>query len=128
MSEFTGSPTQSQRESEVPYDERVAQAIDRVLKLERAAQSAISECETNSQALLEQARQQRRDILQRAHDRIVALHTRAAHAVEQRVAQVRERQARPVAGIFEQRDDPARLRTAIEKLADRLIGIGNEET
>jgi vacuolar-type H+-ATPase subunit F/Vma7 len=72
-------------------------------------------------------RRLRRNILQRAHDRVVALHTRAAHALEQRIAQVREQHARPVAGTIAQCDDPARLRAAIEKLADRLIGMGDEE-
>jgi vacuolar-type H+-ATPase subunit H len=127
MSELNTIPTQPQRDSVVPYDMRVAQAVDRVLEVERAAQAAIAECETKSQALLEQARQQRRNILQRAHDRVVALHTRAAHALEQRIAQVREQHARPVAGTIAQCDDPARLRAAIEKLADRLIGMGDEE-
>jgi len=120
-------PLLSQHGSVDPYDRRVAQAIDRVLEVERAAQAAVAECKTTGQALLEQARQQRRNILQRAHDRIVALHTRAARAFEQRVAQVRDQHGRPGAGAFAQRDDPARLRAAIEKLADRLIGIGDEE-
>lgn len=118
---------QSQRDSEVPDDVRVAQAIDCVLELERAAQSAIAECEKQGQELLEHARQERRNILQRAQDRVVALHTRAAHAFDQRAAQAREQHARPPASVFAQRNDPDRLRAAIEKLADRLIGIGDEE-
>ncbi len=124
-------PTNSAKrngDSNVPHDLRVAQAMDRVLEAERAAQSAIVDCEKQGQALLEQARQQRRDILQRAHDRIVALHTRAAHAFELKVVQVRQQNDRPVPDTFVQYADEARLQAAIEKLADRLLVGGDEET
>ena len=127
MSELNSIPTQAQRNSDVPYDMRVAQAIDRVLEVERAAQSAIAECEKQGQELLEHARQQRRDILERAHNRIVALHMRAARSFEQQVAQIREPQDRPVVGSFAQHADHASLQAAVGKLADRLIGVGDEE-
>jgi vacuolar-type H+-ATPase subunit H len=120
-------PPQTQRDSAVPYDMRVAQAIDRVLDVERAAQFAIAECEKQGQELLEHARQQRRDILARAHNRIVALHVRAARAFEQQVAQIREHHGRPVVGTLAQHADPASLQAAIGRLADRLIG-SDEET
>jgi vacuolar-type H+-ATPase subunit H len=119
--------SQLQRDSEVPYDVRVAQAIDRVLEVERAAQSAIAECEKQGQELLEHARQQRRDILERARNRIVALHMRAARSFEQQVAQIREQHDRPVVGAFAQHAGHASLQAALGKLADHLIGIGDEE-
>ena len=118
--------SQPQRDSEVPYDMRVAQAIDRVLEAERAAQSAIAECEQQGHKLLEHARQQRREILERARNRIVALHIRAARSFEQQVAQIREQYGRAVMDTFAHPDHPS-LHTAIGKLADRLIGIGDEE-
>jgi cell division septum initiation protein DivIVA len=120
--------TKTDGNSDEPYDMRVAQAMDRVLEAERAAQSAIVDCEKQSQALLEQARQQRRNILQRAHDRIVALHTRSARAFELQVVQVRQQNDRPVPDTFVQYADQSRLQAEIEKLADRLIVSGDEET
>ncbi|MGO9933408.1 MAG: hypothetical protein ACLPV8_16580 [Steroidobacteraceae bacterium] len=141
MSELDGTPSQpesppppprqqpqSERDSDVPYDTRIARAIDRVLEVERDARSAIADCEKQGRELMERARQQRRHIADRAHDRIVALHTRAARALKQQVAQVREQHGRPVSGGFGQGADHAHMQAALEKLADRLIGAGSEET
>jgi F0F1-type ATP synthase membrane subunit b/b' len=109
-------------------DKRIAHAIDRVLDAERIAQSAVAECEKEGLAALEQARQQRRALLERAQQRIVALHIRAARALEHRVAQLREQHGRAVAGKTVQDIDRTRLQAAIDKLADGLIVVGDEES
>jgi vacuolar-type H+-ATPase subunit H len=119
--------TQTQHGSEVRDDMRVAHAIDRVLEAERAAQSAIAECEKQCQESLERGRQQRRTILERTHERVVALHTKAARALEQRNTQLREQHGQAVATAVTQHADHARAQAALEKLVDRLTGVGDEE-
>jgi hypothetical protein len=73
-------PARTPVETDVRYDASVAGAMNRVLEAERAAQSAIADFELQMHASLEQARQRRRTILERAHERIMALHARAARA------------------------------------------------
>lgn len=107
-------------------DAGIAHAIDRVLQAERAAQSAIADCEKQGQESLEGARQQRRAILERSQQRIVALHARAARALEQRLAKVSEQQARSSAGAVAQTADATRMRAAIEKLVNRLLSADQE--
>jgi hypothetical protein len=114
--------------SGVPADDaRVARAMDRVLEAERVSRAAIAECEKQVEESLEQARQQRRAILERAQRRIVALHTRAARTVEQRVAQIRKLHEPAAGGGIGQHANRARLQAAIEKLADHLISLRDEE-
>jgi len=120
------SPEQSRQDDGARGDMRVAQAVDCVLQAERVAQSAIAECQKQGQESLERARQQRRGILERSQRRIVALHTWAARALEQRLAQVREAQARSAAGTVAQNADRTRMPAAIEKLADRLLSADEE--
>jgi vacuolar-type H+-ATPase subunit H len=117
------SPEQTRRDYGA---QDAAQAIDRVLQAEQAAQSAIADCEKQGRESLELARQQRRTILERAQQRIVALHTRAARGLEQRLAQIRELQARRVAGTVAQTTDGARMQAATEKLVDRLLSVDEE--
>jgi uncharacterized membrane protein YccC len=110
-----------------PDDACVALAMDRVLEAERLARSAIAECEKQCHESLEQARRERRAVLERAQQRIITLHTRAARALEQRVAQIRKPRG-PAAGAgIGQHPDRVQLQAAIEHLADRLIGPGGEE-
>jgi vacuolar-type H+-ATPase subunit H len=120
-------PTQMQRDIDVQYDARIARAIDRVLEAERVAQAAIAECKRHTQESLEHARQKRRTILEHAHERIVALHTRAARALEERAAQVLEPHGQGVVSVSAPSADRARSQAAIETLADRLTGVGDEE-
>ena len=56
--------------------------MDRVLEAERLARSAIAECEKQCHESLEQARRERRAVLERAQQRIITLHTRAARALD----------------------------------------------
>jgi vacuolar-type H+-ATPase subunit H len=95
-------------------------AMDRVLHAERAALAALEECERQSAADLEHARQQRRAILERTQARIVALHERAAQALERRGADIHERHLRSSTAEVEQLADPGRRRVTIERLAARL--------
>jgi len=102
--------------------------MDRVLEAERVARSAIAECEKQGREFLEHARQHRRTILERAQQRIVALHAGSARAVERRVAQIRNPHGADCGAGGDGRTDRARLQAAIEQLADRLISPGDEES
>lgn len=102
------------------YDARVADGMNRVLEAERNARGAIANCELQNRVLLEQARQQRRNILERAQKRIMALHVRSARALERRTAQILgQRETQGAAQVM----DSARLMAAIDKLLERLTGV-----
>ena len=98
-------------------------AMDRVLQAERDALAAIADCERHSAGELEQARQQRRTILERTQARIVALHTRAVQALERRAAEILEKHLRSATAAVEQLADPGRRRAALERLAARLTTV-----
>jgi vacuolar-type H+-ATPase subunit H len=104
----------------VGSDALVARAMDRALDAERAAQTAIADCERQSAEILERARQQRRTILERAQARIVALHTRIAGTLERQAAVIAERSRQSAATAVEQLSDPLRCTQALERLAARL--------
>ena len=103
-------------------DALVVRAMDRVLESERAAQAALAECEWNCNQLLERSREQRRAILERAHTRIVTLHTRAAKALELRTAEIVEQRRQTAAATTAQQSDLARLSDALQRLATELTG------
>jgi hypothetical protein len=103
-------------------DVLVVRAMDRVLESERAAQAALAECERNCDQMLECSREQRRTILERAHARIVVLHTRAAKALELRTAEILEQRRQTAAVTAAQQSDPARLTDALQRLATELTG------
>jgi len=103
-------------------DALVVHAMDRVLESERAAQAALVECERNCDQMLERSREQRRAILERAHARIVTLHTRAAKALELRTAEIVEQRRQTAAATAAQQSDPARLSDALQRLATELTG------
>jgi hypothetical protein len=101
-------------------DALAAAAMERVLDSEQESQRRIADCEQRCQEELEQARAQRRAILERAQARIVALHTRAAGALEQRSAEIlaRGRQAAQKAAA----PPPAqRVEAALTRLVTQLL-------
>jgi len=98
----------------------ITHAMDRVLQAERDALAAIAECERQSASELERARLKRRAILERIQARIVALHARAAEALERRGAAILEQHRRMATAAVEQLADPERRREALERLAARL--------
>jgi vacuolar-type H+-ATPase subunit H len=101
-------------------DALVAHAMNRALDAERAAQAAIADCERQAAEILEHAREQRRNILERAQARIVALHTRVAGTLERQAAVITERSRQSAATAVEQLSDPVRCAKALEQLAARL--------
>lgn len=103
-------------------DVLVVRAIDRVLESERAAQAALAECELQCDQMLERSREHRRAILERAHARIVALHARAAKALELRAAEIAEQRRQSATATAAQQSDPARLSDALQRLATELTG------
>ncbi len=106
----------------------IAQAMDRALDAERAAQAAIADCERQAAAILEGARQQRRTILERAQARIMALHTRIAGNLERQAAVIAERSRQSAATAVEQLSDPVHQTKALEQLVARLTSDDAEQT
>ncbi len=94
--------------------------MNRVLDAERAARAVIADCEQRMHASLEHAREQRRSILQRAHQRIMALHERAARTLEQQTAQIIEQEGNVPDSVAAPSGEGARLREAIDRLVDDL--------
>jgi len=97
-----------------------ARAIDRVLKAERDAQAAVLACEQASAGVLEVARQEARHIFERAQAQTVALHGRAAKALEVCATGIMERRMKSAAETVKKLSDPALLNEAVERLAARL--------
>ena len=118
-------PAQTYRDMDPEHDALLARAIDHVLEAERSAQIAVADFERQTIESLELARQQRRTILERAHRRIMTLHARVSHALEQRTAQIRESQGEIPDGGAAQAPDRERLRAAIERLAERLTTVAD---
>ena len=109
-----------------PSEVAATAAMDRVLQAERDALAAMAECERLSATELEQARQRRRTLLERTQARIVALHARAAQALERRAAGILERHLRSTTAEVEQLADPERRQAALERLAARLTTAEGE--
>lgn len=103
-------------------DALVVRAMDRVLESEHSAQATLAECERNCNQMLERSREQRRAILERAHARIVALHTRAAQALVLRTAEIVEQRRQAAAATALQQSDAARLSDALQRIATELTG------
>ncbi len=114
-------------DGEAAYEAGVADAMDRVLEAERAARAAIADCEREVQAALEHARQQRRSILQRAHDRIMALHERAAQTLDEQIEGMLKQNAPGPGLATAPRANDGRLRAALEGLVERLTGRAEGE-
>ena len=101
-------------------DPAAAQAIDRVLEAERAAQAAVAACERAGSKVLDAAREQARGIFDRAQARTVALHGRAAKKLEQCAAAFMEERMKAAAEAVKQLSDPGRLGVALERVATQL--------
>lgn len=101
-------------------DSLATEAMNRVLESERRAEATIAECERRCSEQLEQARAQRRAILERAQARTVALHTRAARALQKRSAQIMEEGRKAAAGVGAD-DAPERREAALQQLISQLI-------
>lgn len=101
-----------------PDSSPVAAAIDRILEAECAMAAAIAAAQVEADARLEAARERRRQILDRARERSIALHERAQAQLERRLLAL-EAEARPDDDTA--RRDLGRLATqAVERLARSL--------
>lgn len=100
---------------------RVFQPIERVLAEERRAKEAIARCEQEAQALVAQARERARRILERADARISALHATCSLTTAQRLAAfataIEELKGEPVIEAIH-RD---RLQAALDALLKELF-------
>jgi hypothetical protein len=101
-------------------DRLAAQAIDGVLEAERDAQAAVAACELAGSKVLEAARQRARGISERAQERTVALHGRAAKKLELCAAALMEQRMKTAAEAVKQLSDPGRLDVALERVAAQL--------
>lgn len=98
-------------------DISVADAIDRVLEVERQAAASIRTAETEAEALLQAARDERRRILDRARDRASRVHVRAQARLADDLARL-ETETRATVGRAAPHGDLAVQ--VIERLARRL--------
>jgi len=104
-------------------DMTVADAINRVLEVERAAADAIRAAEADAEALLRAARETRRQILDRARDRASRLHVRAEASFAETLARL-DKDAQAAGGLRAPLDEIAGR--AIAQLARRLASDDHE--
>ena len=121
------SMTMPDGDAQLPADVLVAQAIDRVLASEHAAQQALLECRQECEQRLERAREQRRRILERAQARITALHARAGTTLEAQAARIAQESRARAADSVRQLADPARRRAVLERLACELTSADRHD-
>lgn len=107
-------------DSQLPPEAPIARAFDHALEAEHAAELAVAECERQTAEHLEEARRQRRFILERAQARIVALHGRAARAAEVRCAEIAEKHRQASLEVLDAPDHRERQAAALERLVARL--------
>lgn len=101
--------------------------IDRILAAEREAEARILDCRERSDARVEQARRLARNILERAHRRITAVHVQCKNSVEARSGELWREAVfldDGASGAAARSDYP---QTAAERLAARLTGGGGDD-
>jgi hypothetical protein len=69
-------------------DRTVADAIERVLEAERAAEAAVAQAEAAAKAAIDAAREHRRQILDQARRRVARLHESAQPRLARRLAAI----------------------------------------
>jgi len=105
------------------HDIPVADAMNRVLDVEREAADAIRDAQAEAENLLRVARETRRRILDRARDRASRLHVRAQAQLTETLARLEAASGSP-GGPGDSPDTVAAR--AIENLARRLIATDHE--
>jgi hypothetical protein len=95
--------------------------MSRVIESERDAEARIAACEHRCEDQIEEARAARRVMLERAQVRIVALHARAAEALNRRTAAIlaQSRQGTGAAATTAQPQE--RIEAALTRLVTYLI-------
>ena len=104
--------------SNAQHDIPVADAMNRVLDVEREAADAILAAQSDAESLLRVARETRRRILDRARDRASRLHVRAQAQLEEALARLEAGSAG--GGLPDESPDTLAAR-ALAPLARRLI-------
>lgn len=102
-------------------DTRTADAINRVLDAERETSVAIVQAQADAQAAIEAAREARRNILETARQRVVALHERAQSQLARRLEQL---DAADVADDADVSSLEAVADAALGRIAERLTTDG----
>jgi vacuolar-type H+-ATPase subunit H len=106
-------------------DMTVADAMNRVLEVERDAAAAIRAAESEADAVVQAARESRRQLLERTRDRASRLHVRAQAHLADKLSQLDAR-AQTAGGHRESLESIAQR--AIERLARRLTSRNHEPT
>ena len=101
-------------------------AIERLLEAERQAENAIADCQEMADARIQVARQQARHIAQRAHNRTTAIHNHCAEVVRQRIADMWSDAGTVEDDTFDVQAHPDHLKTAVDRLAAKLTGDGDD--
>lgn len=101
--------------------------IDRILAAERAAEARILDCRERNEARLDGARVLARRIMERANQRITAIHVRCKNSVAARSDDLWREAAFPGNDASLAAAHPGYLETAVERLAARLTGGGGDD-
>jgi vacuolar-type H+-ATPase subunit H len=104
-------------------DMTVADAMNRVLEIERDAAAAIRAAESDADAVLQAARESRRQVLERARDRASRLHVRAQARLADTLSRL-DAQAQTAGAQRESLE--AIAQRAIDQLARRLASRDHE--
>jgi hypothetical protein len=102
------------------------QAINEVLRAERAAEQAVARCERQARDILHDAQTLAHRIAQRGDERITLVHMRCSQrlADQQRLLAVADSRAQ--AEIRDAQVDTASLASVVDSLAAMLIGVDTE--
>lgn len=106
------------KDRQQPHRDAASEAMQRALAAEAEAREAIEGCQTQADALREQARTDANRILQRADQRAEWVHQHCARVLEQRLAELQE--GEPPADNAAAWADDATLNAAAEALAQAL--------
>ena len=95
-------------------------AMNVVLEAEDNAKYAVDKCSSETDALLQQARQRAKQIAERADERITRIHQRCARVVTDQVAQLQRDQQKEARDSHSYEVDTETVDVVVEQIADML--------
>lgn len=101
--------------------------IDHILAAEREAEARILDCRERNEERVDKARRSARNILERAHRRITAIHVQCKKSVEARSEELWREAAFPDDDVSDAAAHSDYPKAAAERLAARLTGVGDDD-
>ena len=95
-------------------------AMNVVLEAEDNAKHAVDKCSSETDALLQQARQRAKQIAERADERITRIHQRCARVGTDQVAQLQRDQQKEARDSHSYEVDTETVDVVVEQIADML--------